>query len=99
MPLNPKYLDAIKDLEGFAPTASWDYQQYTNGYGTRARFPGERIDRDEADRRFMGEIGNAASYVDSAFPGLAEGPRAALTSLTFNAGPAWINSGLGNAIR
>jgi lysozyme len=97
--LGDSYLNAIKGFEGYSPQASWDYAQYTNGYGTKAAHPGEKIDRDTAEQRFQSEIGNAASQVDKAFPQLPEGARAALTSLTFNAGPGWINGGLGNAVR
>jgi GH24 family phage-related lysozyme (muramidase) len=93
------YVNAIKQFEGFAPSASWDYRQYTNGYGTRARFPGERISREEAEQRFNDELGGAGDLVASNFPDLPQGHHAALTSLTFNAGPGWMNSGLGDAVR
>jgi GH24 family phage-related lysozyme (muramidase) len=97
-PLANPFVDAIKRFEGFAPRAQWDYKQSSVGYGTKARYPGEVIDQNEAEGRLGSELGYAASAVDRAFPGLAEGPRAALTSLTFNAGPGWINSGLGKAV-
>lgn len=97
--LDQAYLDAIKGFEGFTPKASWDYAQFTNGYGTRAAHPGETIDRNTADQRFQAEIGKAAQSVDTSFPQLPTGARAALTSLTYNAGPGWIKSGLGNAVR
>lgn len=97
--LDDSYLNAIKGFEGYQPSASWDYSQYTNGYGTKAAYPGERIDRDTAEQRFRTEIGRASDTVDSAFPQLPAGARAALTSLTYNAGPGWINSGLGGAVR
>jgi GH24 family phage-related lysozyme (muramidase) len=96
--LDLPYLDAIKRFEGYNPRAQWDYAQYTSGYGTRAKHPGEVIDRATAEQRFGDEIGNAAGLVDQRFPGLPEGPRAALTSLTFNAGPGWADKGLGRAV-
>lgn len=96
--LDDAYLDAIKGFEGYSPRAQWDYAQHTNGYGTRAAYPGEVIDRDTAEQRFKTEISKAASSVDAAFPQLPEGARAALTSLTYNAGPGWINGGLGKAV-
>lgn len=99
MTLAPKYLDAIRTFEGFTPKAAWDYQQNTNGYGTRAQYPGEVIDKDEAERRFQSEISNAASIVDRFAPNVDEGTKAALTSLTYNAGDAWTRAGLGDAIR
>jgi lysozyme len=62
--VDPSYLDAIKQFEGYAAESRWDYAQNTNGYGTRARFAGEVIDKTEADRRFSGEIKKAADFVD-----------------------------------
>ncbi len=93
------YLDAIRNFEGFTPKAQWDYAQHTNGYGTKARFAGEVIDRAEAERRFQGEISAARSVVEKTAPALDEGTKAALTSLTYNAGSAWTQSGLGEAVR
>ena len=96
--LDQSYLDAIKKFEGFSAEARWDYAQNSNGYGTRARYAGEVIDKAEADRRFAGEIEKAADFVDRFAPGLDDGSRAALTSLTYNAGTAWSQSGLGEAV-
>ncbi len=56
------------------------------------------IDTAEADRRFSSEIKKAADLVDKFAPGLDEGSKAALTSLTYNAGTAWTQSGLGQAV-
>jgi len=96
--MRPVFLEAIKKFEGFTGQAEWDYKQFTNGYGTKARHPGEIIDRYEAARRFDLEIREAAARVDKFAPTLDEGSKAALTSLTFNAGPGWMKSGLGVAI-
>jgi lysozyme len=93
------YLDAIRNFEGYTPQAQWDYAQFSNGYGTRARYAGEVIDKTEAERRFQTEVSQARSIVEKAAPGLDEGTKAALTSLTYNAGSAWIKSGLGDAVR
>lgn len=97
--LDPSYLDAIKEFEGFAPVAAWDYRQNTNGYGTRALYPGEPIDRDTAEQRFQAEIAKAAAHVDAVAPNAPQGAREALVSLTFNAGPGWSNSGLGQLVK
>lgn len=97
--MTANYLDAIRKFEGFTQQASWDYAQYTNGYGTKAKFPGEVIDKAEADRRFQTEIAQARAIVDRHAPHVDEGTKAALTSLTFNAGDKWAKSGLGEAIR
>lgn len=98
MALDPQYLDAIKGFEGYTPNASWDYKQYSSGYGTKAA-PGEVIDQAEAEKRFGTAIDQAAAHVDSVNPNLPPGVRAALTSLTYNAGPGWAQSGLGEAIK
>ncbi len=93
------YLPQIQGFEGFTPRASWDYKQYTNGYGTRAQYPGEVIDRGTANQRFTGEIGNAQAAVEQFAPNAPPGVKAALTSLTFNAGNGWMKSGLGSAVQ
>lgn len=98
MALDPQYLDAIKGFEGYRSDAAWDYKQHSSGYGTKAQ-PGEVIDRAEAERRFASAIDQAAAHVDSVNPNLPPGVRAALTSLTYNAGPGWAQSGLGAAIK
>lgn len=93
------YLDAIRSFEGFTPQATWDYAQHSNGYGTRAKYAGEVIDKAEADRRFNAEIADARAIVERHAPDASEGTKQALTSLTFNAGDKWTRSGLGDAIR
>ena len=98
LPLPQTYIDAIKGFEGFTPKAQWDVNNHRNGYGTNARYPGETIDQNEATARLHSELGKAAGMVDAQFPNLPEGQRAALTSLTFNAGPGWMKSGLGAAV-
>lgn len=97
--LPTNYLDEIKKSEGYTEVASWDYKQHSVGYGTRARFPGERITKDEAERRFFEEIGKAEAIVDGFAPHLPAGTRAALVSLTYNAGDQWTRSGLGQAVQ
>jgi lysozyme len=98
LPLPQNYIDAVKRFEGFTPKASWDVNNYRNGYGTNALYPGEAINQDEATARLHRELGTAAGLVDARYPGLPEGHRAALTSLTYNAGPGWMNQGLGAAV-
>src|SRR5512139_1431781 len=97
--LSPDYVDAIRGFEGFNPNAYGDYKQSSIGYGSKAQYPGEVIDKAEGERRLNNDLRTAAGYVDSAYPDLPANRRAALTSLTFNAGPGWINSGLGAAVK
>lgn len=97
--MNTQYLERIKQFEGFTAKAKWDFAQESNGYGTKALYPGEVIDTVEAEYRFAKEIAAARAAVDRFAPHLDEGTAAALTSLTFNAGSAWMRSGLGAAIK
>lgn len=99
MVLPTNYLDQIKKFEGFHQKPYWDYKQWTSGYGTRAAGPDDVVDPAEAERRLNAEIAKAAELVDNFAPGLDAGTRAALTSLTFNAGGDWMTSGLGQAIK
>lgn len=98
-PLDPLYIDQIKGFEGYRETPYWDYKQYTSGYGTKAGSPDEKIDQATADQRLQESLATAAAHVDSVNPNLPPGPRAALISLTYNAGPGWANSGLGDMVR
>lgn len=97
--MDARFLDRIKTFEGFTREAKWDYAQYSNGYGTKAAYKGEVIDLPEADRRFRDELNKAGELVDKFAPGLDSGSRAALVSLTFNAGTKWMRSGLGEAVK
>lgn len=92
-------IGAIKGFEGFNPKAYGDYKQHSIGYGTRATRPDETITREEADRRLADEVAAAERHVDAFAPNLDPGTRAALTSLTYNAGTDWQKAGLGAAIK
>ena len=103
MALDPQYVDAIKGFEGYSPNASWDYKQNSSGYGTKAQPGDENIPPDQLqaihEQRFQDEITKAAAHVDSVNPDLPPGAKAALISLTYNAGPGWSKSGLGDLVR
>lgn len=103
MALDPEYIDAIKTSEGYSPAAAWDYKQNSSGYGTKAQPGDENIPPDQLravhEQRFQDEIAKAQAHVDSVNPNLPAGARAALTSLTYNAGPGWSQSGLGDLVR
>jgi lysozyme len=89
----------IKNQEGFAPRAQWDAKQYSVGYGTKAQSPTEVITKESAEARLSDEVGKARASVESFAPNAPQGVKDALTSLTYNAGPGWQNSGLGAAVR
>lgn len=103
MALDPQFLDAIKGFEGYSPNAAWDYKQNSSGYGTRAQPGDDAIPPDQLkavhEQRYQEEIAKAAAHVDSVNPNLPAGARAALVSLTYNAGPGWAQSGLGEMVR
>lgn len=102
-PLDPQYTDAIKGFEGYSPNSSWDYKQSSSGYGTKAQPGDENIPPEQLkaihEQRFQDEVGKAAASVDAFSPNLPAGTRAALASLTYNAGPGWQQSGLGQAVK
>ena len=97
--LDPSLVQSVKGFEGYSPKASWDYKQNSNGYGTRAQYPGEHIDQATADQRLNGELGKAQNVVEQFAPNAPPGVKRALTSLTYNAGEDWTRSGLGAAVR
>jgi lysozyme len=99
MVLDATYLDRIKKLEGYYAKPYWDHKQWSVGYGSRASGPNDTVDEAEAERRLGSEMQCAASLVDQFAPGIDPGTRAALVSLTYNAGPKWMQSGLGQAIK
>jgi lysozyme len=103
MALDQSLLDAIKGFEGYSPQAQWDYKQSSSGYGTKAQPGDETLPPDQLkaihEQRLQDEVTKAAAAVDGFAPDLPPGVRAALTSLTYNAGPGWQQSGLGQAIK
>jgi lysozyme len=97
MAIAPQYEDAIKTSEG-PQDAGWDYNQFSGPYGVR-REPDEVLSDDQALDRFHGDLGKANGVVKSLGVPMTKGQEAALTSLTYNAGTKWLNSGLGQAVR
>jgi GH24 family phage-related lysozyme (muramidase) len=91
--------EAIKQFEGFTPVAKQDFKQYSNGYGTQAASPTETIDQPTAEKRLNEAVAKAQAVVDRVNPNLPPGARAALTSLTYNTGADWVDSGLGEAVK
>jgi len=58
-------IEYIISKEGFHATPYDDYEQWTNGYGTRARSQTERITREEARRRLEADVNIRRNYVIS----------------------------------
>lgn len=90
--ISPQLVDFVKKQEGFTAKATWDYHQWSNGYGTVAKYPNEVIDQTEATTRLQNELAVHASVVDSAARNagmqLTAGQRDALISYDFNTGRA-----------
>lgn len=86
-------LDFLKQegVEGFTPTATWDYKQWSVGYGTRGE-KGETLTREEAEVRLQEELKQHEDAVDAAAENaempLTLGQRNALISFDFNTGAA-----------
>lgn len=99
MTLDPALIAFVKHEESFTPRAVWDYQQWTNGYGTRAHAPHELITEAEAERRLLIELEAAQAAVIHFQPTMPAGVLNALTDLTFNAGAAWMHAGLGDVVK
>jgi len=96
-------IEYIKSKEGFHARAFWDYNQYTNGYGTRARRATEVITEAEAERRLAQDVQRRRDYV-VAF-GLRNGRNwsdeqiNALTSFIYNGGYGWLGQVTANNSR
>ena len=88
--ITPQLVDFVSGQEGFTSKATWDYHQWSNGYGTVAKYPGEVIDKTEAKKRLQDELAVHASKVDSAAKSaglqLTAGQRDALISYDYNTG-------------
>lgn len=97
--LDPSLVESVKGFEGYSPKAAWDYKQNSVGYGTKAQYPGEQITPEVADQRLNTELSKAASLVGAFAPDAPDGVKKALISLTYNAGPKWMDSGLGQAVK
>ena len=77
----------IKDREGFTPKASWDYAQHSVGYGTKAKYPGERISKDEAEQRLNQELMPIVDTIKTKLKvPVTSGQLIALASINYNTG-------------
>ena len=97
--VTPQFREVLKGMEGFAPKATWDYKQYSVGYGTRGK-PGEQLTREQAEARLEEELKASAATVDDAARrfgyDLTPNQRDALISFDFNTGSAESALGYGS---
>ena len=94
-----RLLNYIKSTEGFEATAKWDKKQWSNGYGTKAKFPTggqsdtgpkETVDKATAEARMTNYLQSAVSRViaygkEKGYK-WGQGQIDALTSFSYNAG-------------
>jgi GH24 family phage-related lysozyme (muramidase) len=88
--ISDQLVDFVSGQEGFTAQATWDYHQWSNGYGTVAKYPGEVINKTEAKLRLQNELEVHAGRIDSAAKNaglqLTAGQRDALISYDYNTG-------------
>ena len=105
-------LNYIKATEHFTPTAFWDYKQWTNGYGTKAKYPTggpndpgprETVSLSEAESRFSTFVNSSAQTVgnfgQSKKYQWGQNQVDALTSFIFNGGSGWLGQVTDNGKR
>ena len=96
-------VDLIKGFEGFSPKAHPDYEQYSNGYGTKARSPTEEITEEEAERRLIDEIARFRDVVEKFSANKKYNwnskQKDALTSFIYNLGAGALNQVTNNGTR
>jgi GH24 family phage-related lysozyme (muramidase) len=79
--------DFVKEREGFAPKAGWDYAQHSVGYGTKAKYPGEVVSKDEAEQRLNQELVPVIDTIKSKLKvPVTSGQLIALASINYNTG-------------
>lgn len=77
-------VEVIKEWEGFKPTAYWDGNRYSIGYGTREKTPGEIISEEEATARLKDHL---ETWVFPAIPeNVSPEVFVALADIGYNAG-------------
>ncbi len=93
-------LQHVKNWEGFAERPKFDYRGYSVGYGSPGKEGGPATTKEEASAVLSQRLAGARRIVEGNVPANTPGPiKDALTSLTNNAGTAWIHAGLGDAVR
>lgn len=94
-----KMLDILKVMEGYSQKAFWDHQQYSIGYGTKAKYQNEILPDgeagyEEAEKRLIEDIRSRENYVNNyCQKTLKKQPSQnqfdAMVSLVYNLGTGW----------
>lgn len=115
MTVSQDMIDVLKKMEGFYKRATWDYKQYTVGYGTRCpddmldeydKETGRDITEEEAEALLWKEMVTYETEVNNFMKKydltLQQHQFDALVSFTYNCGGAWTrdtNGYFNNAVR
>tara|TARA_R100001377_G_scaffold85310_1_gene71486 strand:+ start:23243 stop:23980 length:738 start_codon:yes stop_codon:yes gene_type:complete len=75
----------LKSCESFRPTAYWDVNQWTNGWGTKSK-EGEVISLKEANKRAAKEFNRVYQNLDERFPKLDRWTKLVLSVTDYNVG-------------
>lgn len=98
--IDPGLIAFVKQQEGFVAKATWDYKQYTNGYGTKAADANEVVTQAVAEQRLQDELGKALTAVKAFVPANTPvGVEQGLTDASFNLGTGWMQAGLGASVK
>ena len=81
-------LKFLINQEGFHKICIDDGSQFTNGYGTRAKFEGEVINKKEAYKRLEKYYYKKLKYTKKTYPNLTETEARVVTAVFYNLGSA-----------
>ena len=81
-------LEFIIKQEGFHQICIDEGSQFTNGYGTKAKYEGEVIDRQEALKRLEIYYLKKLKYTKKTYPNFTESQARVVTAVFFNLGSA-----------
>jgi GH24 family phage-related lysozyme (muramidase) len=99
--ITPRLSEFVKKQEDFRANAYGDFHQFSIGYGTKARYAGERINREEAEKRMNEELTAVQGRLSRILPdNTPQNVRDALTSFSYNVGTGWTRrSALAQAVK